>query len=368
MGKKTLLGCYEVPGYGGASTAGYILFELMRKDGLDVHYLNIIHEEDVDFFRYMFGENFGNPKLLHNVYNCVLKRPLFTVHPELDSFISDLSPDSLLGIGYITAYLLKQACPQKRLIFLTTGCEQAKKCIGRKGDAFSLNEYIRGAKGPPVGFHEREKETVALSDLVITHSDMVLFLYNYFFPYQQGKIYSDVIWFAEWIYKEALDYHELQKPFQERNIDVIFVASSWSRPEKNYNLVKKIASKYKDLNIHIAGETEKEDSYAEYHGLVTRREELFALLGDSKTIVCPSLFDAAPGVLFEASAMGCNIIASKNCGNWQICNEALLVDPFNLNGFIERISVSLSKKYEDNIDYFMKTESYKNLIDTISVF
>jgi glycosyltransferase involved in cell wall biosynthesis len=102
--------------------------------------------------------------------------------------------------------------------------------------------------------------------------------------------------------------------------------------------------------------------------LVTRRDELFALLGGSKTIVCPSLFDAAPGILFEASAMGCNIITSKNCGNWHICNEKLLVDPFNLNGFLEKISLSLSRKYEDNIDYFMRNKSYKNLIDTSSVF
>jgi glycosyltransferase involved in cell wall biosynthesis len=340
----------------------------MRKDGLDVHYLNIIDEEDADFFRYMFGENFGNPKLLNNVYNCVLKGPLFTPHPELETLISDLSPDTLLGIGYIAAYLLKQAAPQKPLIFLTTGCEQAKKFIATKGDAFSLYEYIRGAKGPPLVFHKLEKETVALSDLVITHSDTIMFLYQYFFPSHSGKIYPDVIWFAEWIYKEALDYSELQKPFRERNIDIIFVASSWSRPEKNYNLVKKIVSEYKDLNIHIVGETEKECFHANYHGLVTRRDELFALLGESKTIVCPSLFDAAPGILFEASAMGCNIITSKNCGNWHICNEKLLVDPFNLNGFLEKISLSLSRKYEDNIDYFMRNKSYKNLIDTSSVF
>jgi glycosyltransferase involved in cell wall biosynthesis len=368
MGKKILLGCYEVPGYGGASTASYKLFELMQKDGLDVHFLNVIDEQDADYFGYAFGENLGNPKLLDNVHNCVLNSPLFTPHPELDALLSDLSPDTLLGIGYIAAYLLKQAAPKKRLIFLTAGCEQAKKCIATKSDALSVSKYIRGAKGPPVVFHKLEKETVALSDLVITHSDMIGFFYQYFFPNQSGQIYPDVIWFAEWIYKEALDYSGLQKPFHERDIDVIFVASSWSRPEKNYNFVKKIASQCKDLNIHVVGETEKKLPHAEYHGLVTGREELFALMGRSKAIICPSLFDAAPGILFEASAMGCNIIASKNCGNWQICNEALLVDPFNLNNFLEKISLSLSKKYEDNIDYFMKTKSYKNLIETISVF
>ncbi len=376
MGKKILFGCYEVPGYGGASTASYRLFEIMQKDGLDVSYLNLIEEQDVDYYRYVFGENFGNPKRLANVYNCVLNEPLFDPHHELSVRISGLSPDIFLGIGYIAALLLKRAAPEKRLIFFTTGCEQAKNNIATnrfdrltsEKDAITLSEFIHRVKGSPTLFHKLEKITVELSDLIITHSDMIKFLYRYFFPYESGKIHSDVIWFTEWIYRDALDYFGLKRTFFERDIDIVFVASSWSRLEKNYNLVKKIVSKCKGLNIHIVGEIENKLSYANYHGLITGREALFTLLGRSKTIVCPSLFDAAPGILFEASAMGCNIIASRNCGNWQICNEKLLVGPFNLNNFLEKISLSLSKKYEDHIGYFMKTDSYQNLIDTILVF
>jgi hypothetical protein len=147
----------------------------------------------------------------------------------------------------------------------------------------------------------------------------------------------------------------LQQPFFERDIDVLFIAESWTRPEKNYKMVKEIASQCKHLRVHIAGEMEKTLPNVRHHGLVTRREEVFKLLGRTKTIVCPSLFDLAPGILYEASAMACNIIASKNCGNWQVCNEELLVDPFNLNNFLEKLYLSLSKKYEDNMDYFLKS-------------
>ena len=76
MNKKILLGCYEIPGYGGASTRNYALFEIMQREGFDVHCLNIIDEQDVDYFRYIYGVNYGNPKRLDNVHNCILKDSL----------------------------------------------------------------------------------------------------------------------------------------------------------------------------------------------------------------------------------------------------------------------------------------------------
>ncbi|HZX13067.1 MAG TPA: glycosyltransferase [Thermodesulfobacteriota bacterium] len=367
MGIRILLGCYEVPGYGGANTASYKLFEIMQSDGLNVSYINLINEKEADYFRYAFGENCGNPKCLDNVYNCVLKGPLFHPHPELADLIDKLSPDILLGIDYLGALLIKRAAPKKRSIFFTAGCEQVRHYAILGKDAIGLGEFIAQTKGVPILLHRFEKETVEISDFILTHSDMIKVFYQYFFPSQNGKIYSDVMWFAEWIYKDALDYSGLQKPFFEREIDIISIASYWCRPEKNYKLIKKIVSQLRDLNIHIVGESEKKLPDAKHHGLITKREDMFKLLGNTKTIVCPSLFDAAPGILFEASAMGCNIVASKNCGNWQICNEKLLVDPFNLNNFLEKITVSLTEKFSDNIDYFLKTESYKNLIGTILV-
>ena len=371
MAKKILLGCYEVPGYGGASTAGYKLFEMMQSDGLAVSYLNLIDEQDVDYYRYVFGEYFGNPKSMANVYNCVLKGQVYDPHPELDNTINDLSPDILVGIGYLAAFLMKRAAPKKHMIFITSGCQQAKDYIDRNRakDFISLSDNIKHAKGIPVLFPSLELDALRNSDFIITHSDMTMFLFQHFFPPSQvEKIYTDVIWFAEWIYKDALDYSSLKKTFFERAIDILFIASAWSRPEKNYKMVEKIVLRCKGFNIHIVGAVEKKVAGARHHGVIMKREDLFNLMGNTKTIVCPSLFDAAPGILFEAPAMGCNIIASKNCGNWQICNEELLVDAFNLNNFLKKISLSLTKKFNDHIDYFLKTKSYKNLLETISVF
>ena len=53
---------------------------------------------------------------------------------------------------------------------------------------------------------------------------------------------------------------------------------------------------------------------------------------------------------------------------WMICNEDLLVAPFNLRNFQKIILLSLTKKFDDNLNYFLKTNSYKKLLESILVF
>lgn len=342
----------------------------MRKDGFEAGFLNLISESDEEYFKYVFGEALGNPKGLPEVYNCFLQGNNYKPQPGLADLIDSLSPDLMVGVGWIAALLMKKAAPQKSLIYLTTGCDQLKTLLVRKrvADFLSFSEYTRKAK-PHLGiFSPLEYQAVVNSDYVITHSTIILDLYRYFFRLFTGKIYPEVIWFADWICQEAREYRHLSKPFLEREIDLILVSSDWNRVEKNYDLVKKILSRFSRLNIHIVGEMEETFSHATHHGLITEREKLFQLLGNAKTIICPSLFDAAPGILFEAAVMGCNMITSKNCGNWMICHDELLVDPFRPVHFFQKIPLALEKKFDDNLDYFLKADSYRNLMETISVF
>ena len=368
MNKGIVLGCYEVPGYGGANTVGYRVLDMMQERGLEASYINLVDEYDLEYFEYVFGPNYGNPKGLPRVYNCVMRAPLFGPQPELKALLKSLDSGILVGHGFIAAYALKKAAPRSRVIFRTTGSQQAKEFIASGKDAMALEEFIRRAQGPPPCYHRREKQAVELADYVITHSEMIKSFFNYFFPSQRGKFSPEVIWFAEFIYRDAAAYGRYQKPFSERDIDLIFIASDWSRKEKNFPLLEKIVSGLPGANVHIVGEVPGKKLRATYHGLLTRAEEVFSLLGRSKTLVCPSRFDAAPGVLFEASALGCNVVASKNCGNWQLCAEDLLVQPYTAGAFLDRVRHSLKNKIEDRRDYFFREDSYQNLVDSISAF
>ena len=368
MDKSILLGCYEVPGYGGASTATYRLFEKMQADGYAVHYWNLIEEQDVEYYRYILGPDFGNPKRLENVQTIPLQLPLYRPHSELSRRITEMNPDVLIGSGFIAAHLMKKSCPEKKTIFLTTGCQQMKDVIIRKRatDFLQLKQKLTHAVGRP-DISSREEETaVDLCELTITHSEMIRFLYEKFFPFHTGKIYSDVIWFAEWIYDDAVQYSYLKKPFEQRTIDALFISSSWSRPEKGFDIVKQLLHRLDGMEIHLVGEIEEQDSIpAVCHGVMRNRSELFALLGNARTVVCTSSFDAAPGILFEGSAMDCNLVASKNCGNWEICSDMLLVEPFHVDAFAQKIRLASDHKYTDHMQRFLEKKSYQNLMESV---
>jgi glycosyltransferase involved in cell wall biosynthesis len=365
--RRTLIGCYEIPGYGGANTASYQLFRIMQEEGFDVHYINLIDEQDVVYFAFAFGANYGNPLSLENVYNCALNGVLYGPHPELTALIEEIAPDVIIGVDFIAALLMKRAAPKTTLIFLTAGCQQVKDAVtGRHvTDLVTQEKMIAGASGFPRRSCREEVEAADMCDLIVTHSNVTLALFHHFFPYLHGKIYPKPIWFGEWIYREAQKYGDLAKPFAQRAVDVLFLASSWARPEKNYSWVKKLLSALPDATIHVIGEVEerKKLSPVHYHGLVTERYRLFELMGRAKTVASPSLYDSAPGILFEAAAMGCNIVASKNCGNWMICNEQLLAEPFSPKNFVNAIRLSLFKKFDDSMTFFLETNSYGRLVE-----
>ena len=369
MAQRILVGCFEVPGWGGASTSAYRLFEMMQCDGLAISFLNIIASDDARSFRALFGDDVGNPRKLSGVWNCFLKEPTYFPHPELEDLIRHICPDIIVAVGWIAALLLKRAAPQRRVIYITSGCDQMKLYVEKYGvDFLSVARNNMNSEIAPFRPSLLEKETVESCDFIITHSDMNLALYRYFFPSFAGKIYQRVIWFAEWIYRDACEYASLAKPFDERDIDLIFIASDWTRPEKNFSWVRSIASRTSDLKVHVIGESNARIPNAEHDGSVTDRRVFFALLGRAKALACPSLFDAAPGILFEGAALGCNLVASRNCGNWSLCNEDLVADPFSLDSFVDKIRLAQTRFYADHMQRFLESGSYSDLVDTVLVF
>jgi glycosyltransferase involved in cell wall biosynthesis len=345
----------------------------MQKDGLDVAYVNIISEEEPDYFYFLFGEHWGNPKQLANVHNCVLSRPMFAFpsrHNELVQLLRQLSPDCLLGVGSGAALLMNAAIPKVPLIFFMRGCHQVGRLLASKRTPHfvALSTSLQAGLSHPAIVHRGEHEAVRRAHLIMTNSDMLQQVYRYFFPDETGKLLSDVIWSAEAIYEGALAYAHHKKPFATREIDALFIANRWNRVEKNFGFVKKLVTQNSSIRIHVVGDVDEEVSNAVYHGFISDGEQVLALMGNAKTVAVPSTFDAAPGSLFEAAAMGCNVVTSKNCGNWQLCHPLLLVDPFDFKTFREKLGLSLTQKFGDNIEFFLTQSSYQNFLDTLDVF
>jgi len=357
---RIVFGCFEVPGWGGLTTATYRLFETMLAEGLDVHYVNLILEEERPRFERMLGRNCENPRGLSNVHSCYLRAVLHEPHPELTTLIDAIAPDRMVGVGDISSYLLKRANPERELIFLTAGCMQVNRDVPITEQLVAIN-----GSAQPETPDWKEREAMAMSDLVLTHSPLIRDLYRRFYPEQAEKIHATVFWFAEWIAQDAADYSHLALPFEERDIDALFIASTWMRKVKNFGLVADIAKRVTDLSVHVVGEFPEPIPSVTHHGFVGTRADLFRIMGRARTVVCPSLFDAAPGILFEASVMGCNVVASKNCGNWELCNERLLVNEYTADAFADAIGLARTTKFADHMELFLERSSYRALKDVL---
>lgn len=366
VSRRILLACFEPPGYGGAGTATYDLFERAQREGLPVSFLNLVDRHQESFFRATFGPGYGNPRALENAHTCVLQQPFQRTNPALAKLVRSLAPDVILTVGYIAALALRRAAPRRRLLLFTAGCDQIDRYLRVLGTATAVRDWLR-AGNRPVLFHRLERRAVETADLLLAHSDLVRDLLTLFYPGVIGKLYPDVIWMAEWIHGAAQGYPASVLPFAQRDIDLLLVASRWNRPEKNLPLARAIIERCPDLSIHIAGELDGPVANATCHGLLASRTELFALFGRARVVASTSRWDAAPGVLFEASALGSNVVASRNCGNWRICSSELLVDSYDADCFVGKVRLAVARRYADNVTDFLESGSYRTLRDILEL-
>jgi glycosyltransferase involved in cell wall biosynthesis len=184
-------------------------------------------------------------------------------------------------------------------------------------------------------------------------------------PWHTCKVYREPIWGAEWIAEWVTRLGVPTKPFAERGIDVLFVAGSWRRPAKNLPMVARIARRLAGRRSALVGESDASLPGVAHHGRIADRRTLLALMGDAKAVVAPSLIDACPNVLFEAALMGCNVVTSKNCGNWMLCNEALLVDPPCEDGYVVAVERAVQARHPDNMAWFLDQGSYAHLLQIL---
>jgi glycosyltransferase involved in cell wall biosynthesis len=370
MKRRVLLASYEVSGLGGASTSTYALFRKMRGDGLDVHLVNLVDGFDVPYLEYVLGANYGNPKALPGAQNCVLTEPRSRRCEALARLVDDVSPDVILARGDIAAVSLKRAAPSARVVYFASGCEQVGFHLshGRAASALAILDGRIGTARAPTLVPGRESAAVASADLILVCSELLKALLDYFLPPSHAcKLFRDPIWSAEWVYEAAAGEGVVPIPFAERSLDVLFVASAWSRVEKNLPMVRRLAARLPGLRIGLVGECDEPVPGATSYGFVADPARVLALMADSKVLVCPSGFDASPGILFEASAMGCNVVASRNCGNWMLCHDELLVDPFTEDGFVEATLRAVRRKYSDNVGRLLEARSYARLLEVLSV-
>lgn len=368
MTPRLLLATTEPPAVGGSSTASYALFRRMLADGHDAYYVPLIDEDDAPYYHLINAAGGGATLGSARVRPCWLRGGLEEPHPELTALITDIDPGACVGFGFLATVLLTGAAPDRPTAFVTGTCRQAQDHVtsGRARDAVTLErEFAAGTRSPQI-INGSERTAVERASIVVTHSSLTLDMMARYFPTSIGKIYPRVVSFAEWIAADADAWRRLARPFDSRDIDVLFVASNWRRREKNYGMVRAIAARLPGASVHIVGEVPRKVRAATHHGFVPSREQIFELMGRARAVACPSLIDAAPGILYEASVMGCNLVASRNCGNWEICHSDLLADPCISETFVACLARARARKHADHLHRFLERRSYDELMKVLA--
>jgi len=201
-----------------------------------------------------------------------------------------------------------------------------------------------------------EDQTVRLADRIHFHSDSVRFWYWYFYPDYRFKMTEDVYWDFP-ILKKHFQHHERPKPWKSRTFDVLFAATDWKRPEKNFELLKSICKKLNlsRKRVAVVGLCPEELPKEIMRFPIVSQDELYYLMCDSRLLACPSRYDEAPNVLFEASLAHCNIVCSHNCGNFRLAAPELRAK-LEAEDFVRKIRKGLKEPLKGDPEAFTKRD------------
>jgi glycosyltransferase involved in cell wall biosynthesis len=254
------------------------------------------------------------------------------------------------------------------VVLSTAGSHQAEFLIahGRAAQAVELPALVPRSGRLPSQAPGNEGAALDAADLVLAGSDLVRDTIRKFYDLDRSyKVHDQPVWSAEWV-TEAVEASGVQpQPFSERSVDVLFCATDWRRAEKNLAAVRRIVTGLGGLKVTIVGECPAPVAGARHLGRITDRAEMFRLMADSKVVASTSLVDACPTTLFEAAALGCNVVASKNCGNWRLCHPDLLVDPSGDAATTAAIRRGVAAPRESGLDWFLDTRSYARMMDIL---
>lgn len=360
---RILVASYGAPGRDGTATASHALFLRMRRDGLDARYLALIDEAHAESYRREPGADFASPRDLDAVGSVVVRRPLGGAQPALAAQLDAIAPQVVLAVSHVATDVVKRTRPELPVVFATAGVARAGAWIEANGGESARTLLERLARGERVeAEHACERRALERADRVVAHSPLARELLAGLYPDLAGKLHPEVTSQAEWVVDRAAPWRHLARPFAERDVDVLFVASRWSRAAKNEPLLRRIVAALPGRRIHVVG-TIGDVPGATCHGFLAEPGPLFDLYGRARTLVCPSRLDAEPGALFEAAALGANPVASRSVGNVGLCPPGLVVeDPDDLDAWRDAIERGLAKPLPSGLEGHLGGGGYRRLL------
>lgn len=362
--KKIIFVRNSFPYKGGSSTILYLLFQAMQRHLPNAEYWNLITERDRDIGIKHYGPAWSNPKGLKNVKTFLLDGNI--KKQKIKNALAEAQAEVILSKSRISTELLKTLRPNVEMWHLTSTSGAIKNAIAG-GYYSSMQDAIRKIKNHnlPRAYYSEEHTAIRHADRVLFHSATMKLWYYNFYPEFREKMGDEVFWDYTILQKHLEEPEVTNHNWDKRPVDLMFVASDWDRPEKNFTLMQKICNHFKRRKISAVGFLPQSLPKNVIAFNTMTHGDLMQAMQNTKVVVSPSRYDEAPNILFEGAINGCNIVCSKNCGNYRLVPEDFIAD-LNMRDFARKIKKALVQKKELNKKYFFKNDLGEWILNQLS--
>lgn len=370
---KILLTSTQSPGNGGAATNLYKLNKYFLELNVKVYCLFFLcNKEDIDTIN-IDPDNLGNVSFIR----CFWKDGrLLDYDKNANQYIeySDYykkifkqkivnylggEPDNVWAKNYMAPITSKILFPHSKIYYLVSGVYFMSLLNNFSDENISAQKVLQNwnlyeekinSYKDKVDYTniEQELKTIKSVDGIIFNSALTKQLMEIFYKdnIKNYKIKNTSL---------LKDLNNNSGDFTQREYDIIFVCSQLWRKIKNPNFVKELFldKRLENYNKIVIGDGDLFDGLNINNLTVMKQQSnsiVLYYMKKSKLLLLPSLFDSSPNTLYEAIECGCNILTSKNIGNWELFNpESICDDVYNKNEWFDKIEKNLIKQISNHL-------------------
>jgi glycosyltransferase involved in cell wall biosynthesis len=371
----------QYPGYGGGATNAYNIYKFLLMAGFtNVACAFFIHEklEQSDSFNH-------NPDNLTNVF--------YFIRQNLDADkVREKIAQSLKGNPLIlckntwVATEVPKILPDARCMYLVSGSKILTQKMVKTAECYTtimpidLTNINQSHLDADNGAAKKCEYVLCNSDI---SNEVTMHTIDEAYKTRVYKLYTTFITAII----TSIKYDTSNHTHVDRHIDLIFVASKFSRIIKGPTMAKKIftaleASKMV-LSICVIGDEHElldlrnTDTITYTCVSKTDNKSILEYMYNSKILLLPSLYEACPNTMHEAITMGAQVVTSNNVGSHEVLDaDSIVEDYHSASAWVDTIKLKLSNPCRIDMEYCTTTVStlfrlvyeHKLKTDTVSDF
>ena len=358
----------QLPGNGGAATNCLYLHEYVKN--------NLQHDSIAVF---LTKANPSKDHIKKDIYILDLKKEQFSEFKY--QILRKYNEKNIICLckNVLAPQKMKQIFPLSKVIYLASGCpihtywanfDSNISFVKYKKNLINMEITEKDAKKEKMMVYfnniQNERKSIQICDEILTNNNNTKEVLLHHYKDHINKICNISINTSNL----KFDYPNIsQEDFDKRDIDIIFAVSSHTRVSKGSAIMNKIITNNNMDNLTkvvIGNKFEKVFNVNNIKKCLflnqLSQSELLSYLKRSKILIIPSTGDASPNILYEGLHVGCNILLTKNCGNYELFPDiSVLEDVDDIDLFIKHIYLLKDHRIDYNIQNDRKI--FNNYLD-----